>query len=230
MARLIELLADLVDLVLPRRCVGCGGHGASLCQRCLPLGPMLRLRSGGVPVVAAGRYDAAVRRALLSYKERGRRDLATPLGALLAGAVRGLLGDATGGRAPLVALVPVPSSPAAVAARGGDRVLRLARQAGAASGCPVVPALRLCRTVADSAGLDVEGRAANLAGAMSARPSSRSARSAVIVDDIVTTGATVREAARALRVAGWSVCGAAVVAATERRHPFRARSAIGSTA
>lgn len=77
--------------------------------------------------------------------------------------------------------------------------------------------LALTRTGQDSAGLSQRERAANLTEAMTATPPPHPGTAAVIVDDIVTTGATLREAARALDAAGWSVRGAAVVAATERR-------------
>jgi predicted amidophosphoribosyltransferase len=79
-------------------------------------------------------------------------------------------------------------------------------------------ALRLTRAVQDSAGLNIAGRAANLSGAFVAM-APRTSRNAIVVDDITTTGATLAEAARALRAAGWSVDGAAVVAATPRIHP-----------
>jgi predicted amidophosphoribosyltransferase len=77
--------------------------------------------------------------------------------------------------------------------------------------------LALCRPVADSAGLGVAARRANLDHAMVAGPPPRPGAPAVLVDDIVTSGATIAEAARALRAAGWQVSGAAVVAATPRR-------------
>jgi predicted amidophosphoribosyltransferase len=71
--------------------------------------------------------------------------------------------------------------------------------------------------VQDSAGLRIDERRANLAGAMAARPAPNACGPVVVVDDIVTTGATLAEAIRALRCAGWPVTGAAVVAATPRR-------------
>jgi predicted amidophosphoribosyltransferase len=95
-------------------------------------------------------------------------------------------------------------------------VLRLARHAARRTATPLVPALSLARRVRDSAGLHRDERAANLAGAMRATGPLGSGR-AVIVDDIVTTGATLHEAARALREAGWTILGGAAVAATPRR-------------
>jgi predicted amidophosphoribosyltransferase len=226
------VLRELVDLLLPRRCVGCERAGAALCAACARL-DVRRLTVAGVPVHASSAYRGAVRAAVLSYKERARADLRRPLAALLAQAVCSLLADladATPSGSPLasvapvaslapVALVPVPSSRAATRRRGEDVVRRLA---GAAShrvaraqgtSVPVAAALRLARPVLDSAGLTVAERAQNLAGAMAATGPVRS-RCAVVVDDVCTTGASVAEAARALDAAGWRVLGAAVVAAT----------------
>ena len=160
----------------------------------------------GLAVAAAGPYAGELRTALLAYKERGRRDLARPLRVLLGAALVEL-------GAPGAVVVPVPSSPAARRSRGGDHVARLIGRRRR------VRALRLVRTVRDSAGLSTAERAANLDSAMRARPPRRAGRAAIVVDDIVTTGATLREAARALRAAGWTVIGAAVVAATPRRTP-----------
>ncbi len=179
---------------------------------------MLRLEIAGLPAVAAGAYAGALRTALIGYKERGRRDLARPLGALLGRGVA--LGP------PAVLLVPVPSAARIARARGGDHVLRLARVAARCNAADVVTALQLDRPVQDSAGLGWRERAANLAGAMTASTPPRPGAGAVIVDDIVTTGATLREAARALEAAGWTVRGAAVVAATERRGALGALSVL----
>ena len=221
-------VADLIDLVLPRQCVGCGRVLGPLCPICRPADPVIEAAAGTWAVAA---YDGPVRAALLAYKERGRRDLAGPLAALLARAVRVAVAS---GPAPSerVVLVPVPSARSAVAARGGDHVLRLARRAAASTGVRVVrDALCLTRAVRDSAGLDVGERSANLTGAMAARARRGGSTGlfALVVDDIVTTGATLREARRALTAAGWPVVGAAVVAATPRRLPQRVGNPIGSS-
>jgi predicted amidophosphoribosyltransferase len=217
------VLGELVDLLLPRRCVGCELAGVSLCDACARL-DVRRLTVAGVPVHASSAYRGAVRAAVLSYKERARADLRRPLAALLAQAVCSLLADLAGARSgapPVVsaALVPIPSSRPATRRRGEDVVRRLASAASSrvaraqGTSVQVVAALRLTRPVLDSAGLTVAQRAQNLAVAMTAGGPG-SGRYAVVVDDVCTTGASVVEAARALEAAGWRVLGAAVVAAT----------------
>ena len=215
------LLVSLVDLVLPRECAGCGRPGTLLCAGCLPGAGPVPVPSAVLPVLAAGRYDGGLRRAIVRYKERDRRELAGPLGAALGTAVASLAGTHAS-----AVLVPVPSSSRAARERGGDHVLRLARHAARRTAMPVVPALSLARKVRDSTGLHRDERAANLAGAMRAAEPAR-AGSAVIVDDIVTTGATLHEAARALQGAGWTILGGAAVAATPRRAGSAGRDAEG---
>lgn len=223
----MSFAAALVDLVLPRRCVGCGSYLGALCPGCLPAGPPVQAAAG---TWAAAAYDGALRTALIAYKERGRRDLAGPLGELLARAVGAALAGPRSPPPARVALVPVPSARSVVAARGGDHVARLSRRVAQRHGLRVAAdAVTLTRAVRDSAGLSTAQRAANLAGAATARRAPPGT-AALVVDDIVTTGATVREAVRALEAAGWPVVGAAVVAATPRRSPASRTSHWQSTA
>lgn len=233
------LLTAVVDLVLPRRCVGCTRPGCALCRRCVPSRAVAVADEPipGLPVWTGAMYGGAVRRAVLAFKERGRRDLAAALGLMLGRAVRAVAVDAGQTLGELV-LVPVPSSAQASAARGGDHVLRLARRAAVVSGVRVAPGvLRLDRAVQDSAGLGRVERERNVRGALRARAPDPDAgvRRAIVVDDIVTTGATLREAVRALRHAGWDVVGAAVVASTPRQPSSShwqgpaERSSVGTT-
>lgn len=155
---------------------------------------------------AAARYEAAVQRMLIAFKEHGRRDLAGPLAELLAEAL-------AASTAPIV--VAVPTSRAARRRRGADLLALLARRAARLRGRTVCAALRLDRPVLDSVGLHPAERRRNLAGAMLARPPDAAGQRCVIVDDIVTTGATVAEACRALSAAGWRPSEAAVIATVE---------------
>ncbi|MBE7188811.1 ComF family protein [Jatrophihabitans endophyticus] len=212
---LATLVEPLVDLVLPRECAGCERPGEVWCATCRDTLEPCSTRLGSLPVVAAGAYDGDVRRALLAYKERRRRDLARPLGRALGATIGPLLEQA--GLGPAQALIVcVPSAPAAAARRGGDHVVRLASHAARVGGVRVARGLlRIRPDVLDSAGLTAAGRARNLSGAMQvARCAPAGARSAIVLDDIVSSGATVLEATRALRAAGWPVAGAVALAAT----------------
>ncbi len=214
-----SLLTGLGDLVIARRCLHCGEPGVALCADCCgPVEPFV-VATGGPATYAAGTYEDGLRAAILAYKERGRRDLAIALAGLLGVAITAAL-EAQGG--PFV-LVAVPSVPALARARGGQHVLRLARAASGQLGLPVAPdALRLRRRTRDSAGLGLAARRANLSGAFAAiRPPGGAVSTALVVDDVVTTGATLTEASAALQRAGWSVVGAAVIAATPLRIPRR---------
>jgi predicted amidophosphoribosyltransferase len=199
--------------------VCCGRGGLPWCLGCRPASEPEPVASPSLPpVVAAGEYGGALRSALLAYKERGQRALAGPLAAYLSDAVD--VGHRQfcqrGEPAPL--LVPVPSSRSAARQRGGDHLLRLVAEVAPQNGLDVLPALRLPGRGRDSAGLSAAQRSANLTHRMRAIPV-LSDRPVLIVDDIVTTGATLTEASRALQAAGWRVSGAAVIAATKLRRP-----------
>lgn len=226
----------MLELLLPSRCAGCGRFDEAefrlrgLCPPCVreirqsvPLTWVISVpgATAVVPAFAAAPYDGVIRAALLDYKERGRLCLRAELGGSLAVSVFAAVGS---DRSPFV-LVPVPSATATRRARGHDPVGAMAAVAAGylrATGLQVEvrAVLRQGRTVADQSGLDVDARSLNLAGALAVRrPAVVRGRRVVIVDDIVTTGATAAEAARALIRAGAVVAGIACVAATRRLHP-----------
>ncbi|MFG2134437.1 ComF family protein [Streptomyces sp. NPDC048751] len=214
-----RLWQDLTDLVLPAECGGCGRPRTVLCPECraaLSGAAPRRVRPApeppGLPVVhAAARYGDAVRAVLLAHKERGALSLAGPLGTALAGAVRAGLAEARALTAPGagVLLVPVPSARAAVRARGQDAARRIALAAAGElrrGGTParVLAVLRQRRVVADQSGLNSRQRLDNLAGALAVVPGGArllSGGRVVLVDDLMTTGASLTEAARAVRAA-----------------------------
>lgn len=236
----VSLLSGLLDagadLLLGSACVGCALPGRLLCPGCRAALPSSAAPawptptpSGLVPPFATGVYDGTLRALVVGHKERRLLGLTRPLGDLLAVAVAAAVRAAADEP---VLLVPVPSRRAAVRERGHDPTLAMTRQAARvlrASGRPADVA-RLLRTrpgVADQAGLDADERHANLAGSMAGpahalrRLAGRSAH-VVVCDDVITTGATAREAQRALEAAGVAVLAVAAVAATPRRHPAAA--------
>ena len=206
-------LADAWALVAPVDCAGCGAHDRALCSSCAvalqsrPLRATLEVDGSSLPLVAALPYAGVARRALLAFKHEGRTELAKPLAPVLLAAVTAAW---LGSGAEL--LVPVPGSRAAAARRGFGPVALIARRAGLA----VTHALRPVADGPEQKALRLEQRLATDAGRW--RASSRvSGRRVVLVDDVVTSGATLRAATRALRAAGAEVAGCAAIAATLRR-------------
>jgi len=235
----LSTLADAGrDLVLGAACVGCTAPGRSLCAECadqLPDGGRVAWPTptpAGLAVpFAAGEYDGLLKVMVNEHKEHAVFALARPLGQVLAAVVLDLLDtldvpEALTDPAPAVRvhLVPVPSRPGVVRRRGHDPLLRVARVAAAGlrrRGIDASVRRRLVagRPVLDQATLDAEDRGRNLVGSM--RPRRGVGRDAgalvVVVDDVLTTGSTAREAQRALEEAGTPVLGVATVAATRKR-------------
>jgi predicted amidophosphoribosyltransferase len=234
----VRAAVELLALAIPVDCVCCGAEDLALCVPCErqvrlltrhPFraegqAPALMTVDGGIilPVVAAGVYREELSQAMLSFKRHGQRQLTS---VLARGLDQGIAAAAAGVEG--VCLVPVPSSAAAFIKRGFSPVhLLLAgrpqRHAGA--GPPVVDVIRKFRRRAaleqlpgGQKGLGRGARAARVRGSMAvpARKHKQVAgRRCIIVDDVLTTGATLAEAARALHLSGAVVAGAVVLAAT----------------
>lgn len=180
----------------PPLCDSCGdplptwrlpdGPGAQ-CPRCR------RLPTSITRGRAIGAYDGALRAIVHALKYDGRRSLARPLAALMR--VRGhdlLVGADT--------VVPVPLHPARHRQRGFNQAADLARHLGP----PVCLALRRVRRTRAQTGLPAAQRHANVrnAFAVHSRRATRAGRTAVLIDDVSTTGATLEACARALKAAG----------------------------
>lgn len=219
------------DLVLPRDCAGCGRSGTWWCEDCadaLRVAPSCSALDDDTVVLSAASYRGPAGRAVVAAKEQGVAAALGPLSAALARAVAAGLREVAVDE---VVLVPVPSRAGAVRERGSDVVAELARGAArdlarhhisVGGGVSVLMALAHRRRVRDQAGLGAEERSANLAGALRVRGLARSElrageRAFVVVDDVLTTGATLREAVRAVRaLTGPAPLFAAVVARTAR--------------
>lgn len=202
-ADLRRLAGDVLALLLAASCPGCDRSGTLLCDGCRMLlrpAPHVVRTPQGMAVHAALRYEGVPARTIRRLKEDGTTMLARPLGAALAGILSTTAHDAL--------IVPVPTSRAAFGRRGYRVPDLLVRRAGVAPHRLLVPA----RRTGDQRGLGREARARNVTASMRAAHPGRGR--VVIVDDVVTTGATLDEAARALRAAGYTPVCAIALAAT----------------
>ena len=217
------LLTDLADLVLGRCCLGCGVPAPGLCGPCqtrMRSRPFTVSRPGMAgPAWVAAEYSGLARAVVLAYKQEGYHSLAAPLGRLLADAVRAAVGAGAAGTG-AVTLVRVPGHRRPE--RGFDAlgaVCREARRALATAGLSVTQE-RLLRTANDYRalkGLDRTSRARQVTGAFVAVGIPARDSPVVVVDDVITTGATVHEALAALERARIRVTAVAAVAATPVR-------------
>jgi len=215
----------LLDLILPTECGGCRAPGTRWCSACaeqLHSEPMLlRTRVDGVPRAwGTGPYAGPRRAMVIAAKERGRRDLVSPIGAAWAAAIRCLWewGELDPPELAPLCLIPAPSRRAAARRRGGDPVLQAARAcAGELDATSVWSVLRSGRGVRDSVGLSADERMANLAGRVVVSPRGMPPAHAtvVLVDDVLTTGATAAASTVALGRHGVRVQAVLVLAAVQ---------------
>ena len=227
MATVRRLTGAALDLAFPAACSGCGREGPPLCATCRPALDARLALPGGTPIGLPAELPAPllqlewcapfagpVRAALHDLKYAGERRLAEPLGEAVAARWAQV-----GTGAQLV--VPVPVHAERERRRGYDQAALIAEVAGQRLGLPTSRALERGRATLAQFELGRDERAANVAGAFRLRVSERGTRQAVagrwilLVDDVVTTGATLAACAIALERAG-ALAVSAIAVARER--------------
>ena len=219
---ILDLARDAARLIVPVACAGCGLEDVPLCEACSApwwdepfraeegAGRLAVVGRTALPVWAIAELDGPPHRAIGAWKDSRRRDLDPWFAAAVnraAGQIRADLPCAAS-----LTVVPVPSKPRSVRRRGVAISALLAHSVGQALCCPVTDAL--ATHARGSKGRSSVGRW-SAAGVRVRRPIG--ARPVLLVDDVMTTGATLARAADALEEAGSPVIGALVLAATPRR-------------
>lgn len=200
---------ELLSFLLAACCAGCQQPETLLCADCLDElrpRPVSVRTPAGLAVRAALPFEAVAARCIRRLKDDGETLLARPLGRALAVTLHEAHAEADG-----MLTVPVPTSRSSFRRRGYRVPELLLRRAGA----PATRLLSVARAGADQRDLDATQRAHNVHGRMRSVGSGLG-QPVVLVDDIVTTGSTLDEAARALDAAGFRVVTAVTLAATPR--------------
>jgi len=211
----------LLDLVYPKRCPGCHTPSPGICESCksywnkTPVAITLNKSNVSAPnnffVHSVAQYRDEVRSVLLAYKENGEREAGKVLTQALLKARLGINNDS------MCTFVPIPSNPKSIRRRGRDFMLDLCGEVSVQSGDQVLPILKVNREVIDQSKLNEQQRSQNLVGAFNCVSKNlhlTEGSPIILVDDLLTTGATLREAVRALRQQGVIPIGAITAAHT----------------
>lgn len=209
-------LRDAWSVLMPVECAGCQSHDRALCRECadsLIATPTIHSTPRGLRVYAGVRYEGRVRRMLLAFKNQHRTDQARPLStALLPALMRALEESADKDTTEsLPEIVIVPSGKRAFRSRGYHPVSLVLRAAGIRH----FRVLRVAKETSSQKLLGAKQRAINVRGAFVATRWLGGTR-VIVVDDVLTTGATIDEAARAVLAAGGMVIAAVTIGFTPR--------------
>ncbi len=195
-------LSEVTQLLFPSRCFGCQKIGPSICSECRSSWHphYYRTKVDDLTVHSSLLYTPTASTIILAAKESGlKRADELVIEAIVLALQRSKL-DLTVSR-----LVPIPSSKSAQRRRGRSFIVDLVHQISLRTGIEMVDCLQLSRRVLDQSGLHRQERTTNLAGAF--RVSSHVRGELILVDDVVTTGATLREAFRAVNSQGFHAVG-----------------------
>ncbi|CAN2214070.1 ComFC Predicted amidophosphoribosyltransferases [Candidatus Nanopelagicaceae bacterium] len=206
-------IASLRELIFPVRCLGCDQLGISICSQCRKFWHPRIITTWShakekFPIYSSIPYSPIAGRVLLSAKENSLQLADNLLASALLHSLRGARTQNQ-----IDFLIPIPSRKSVARKRGRQFITTLSRSIGAVENLPTEEVLAHTRKVRDQSNLDAKDRAKNLEGALTSLRfiSGR----AVLIDDLVTTGATLNEAARALRCQGITVAAAVTACVAE---------------
>ena len=209
----MKIFESLGELIFPKRCLGCSALGLEICSHCRKYWHPRIVRTYSrqhpyFPIYSAIPYSPVAGKVLLAAKESGKSAADLLLTDALIFALTYCLDETRD-----VFLVPIPSRKKVARMRGRQFISVIATEAAEFTSTPIEQLLTHTRKVKDQSALDAKARSINLDGALTSLRFVSG--NAVIIDDLVTTGATLHEAARALRAAGIAVAAAVTACVAE---------------
>ena len=213
----MQLISELKYLLFPTRCFGCRELGYSICSKCRKLwNPHLyQSRVYNLAVYSAIPYSPVAKNILLAAKEQSVKSADQLVRSAMKASLHELFQ-----KSPSCALVPIPSGRTSNRRRGREFINEMAISVARDFGVAVLPLLEHQRIIRDQSKLNISSRRENLAMALSIKPQfhrNYSGEKVVILDDLITTGATINEANRALTRGGFAVQAAATACVALRR-------------
>lgn len=213
----MRFLAELNTLLFPVRCYGCRDLGFAICSTCRKhWNPHIyKSQIEDLSVYSAIPYSTVARNILLAAKEENQKSADQLIIKAIANSLETLFRSF-----PVCAIVPIPSRPSSNRRRGRDFVSEISISVARQCGVAVLPILHHQRVIRDQSKLNIADRRENLAMALAVKSEysgNYSGEKVVILDDLLTTGATLKEANRALTKGGFQVQAAATACVALRR-------------
>lgn len=215
----MKILAELSNLIYPTRCYGCNSLGLSICTTCRHewIPHYYRTHVDALNVHSAIIYSPTASKIILAAKENGLQGADD----LLVDAIVHVISRARLAKG-FFTLVPVPSSKPSQRRRGRSFIVDLTHRISQQTGIAVNDCLQVSRNLSDQSGLTRVARYSNMYEAFSLKPGAILRGDAIVIDDVVTTGATLQEVARALNSKGFqgfsSVCAVSACVAQPLRY------------
>ena len=210
----MEIFRELSELIFPDRCISCGALGISICSQCRTgwnlhsyLSYVGKNPQGLLTVTSSIIYSPVAQKVILAAKESHIKRADDLVSEAIAHSVRKVLHSHR-----VDAFIPIPSRNSAVRLRGREFVEEMVQQSSHEFRIPSKPILLHRKRVRDQSSLDQNDRWNNLEGAFVVEEKEFLGKRVLLIDDLVTTGATLSEAHRALKYAGIEVVGAVTAA------------------
>ena len=213
----MEFFESLQEILFPSRCISCGALGLSICSRCrrgwnphIYISKCGDLPTNHISVTSSVIYSTVAQKVILGAKESHLKSCDILVSQAITHALENVLKSHQ-----VDVLVPIPSRKSAARQRGRQFISAVSQEASTRHSIPLASPLVHTRKVRDQSGLHLQERWNNLEGAFVVEKEHGLRGNVVLIDDLVTTGATLCEAARALRYAGIQVIGAVTAAVAQ---------------